>query len=332
MSFHPVFANVVGQSSAKTLLSQSLDSLKNGGETVWPLLVAQGGGGKSKLGRAFLDGARAMGVHTHFFNSPEEFRADGENWETLCNLISLANDGERVMIGLDEYHLIKNRATVRMEAFHSLLMKCADKGNSRKALPWQGETVTLNRGNITFVLMTNFPEELDKSGAFQSRFDRVELDPYSVSELTEILQVMLTNEGFQPANENTLAMIAKCGRGTARPMEKIVDRLKIAHNASGKATKTINRQDVIEALLVSKMYPQGLADWEVKLLGLCKANPKIDQVILSSLPNVEAKALRKGKGYLIDKNFAVQTRGGFQTTTIGGQYLDAIKKEGFAVA
>lgn len=333
ISINAVFERTIGQGRAKTLLSQSIASAINGGLTLWPLLSQQAGGGKSHFARLYVEALRDQAeFEALFFNSPEEFRGEGEAWESLTNMIKEASLGaRRVVIFIDEYHLIHNRPTVRMERLHALLMKAADKGNQGKALPWEGETVVLDRSKICFVLATNFPHQIDKSGAFQSRFDHIALEDYNVEELTGILQIMLQNAGFQPASEKTLSMIAKCGRGTARPMEKIIDRLKMAHNASGKATMTINREDVISALHTSKMYPHGLQSWEVRLLDFCKANPRIDQVIKATMPHVEGKALSKGKGFLIEREFAVQTRSGFQTTTRGVQYLDEIVKAGFPV-
>jgi hypothetical protein len=327
-NIHPVFKETVGQEFAKLRLSQSIYSGANDGIMAQPLLEAEPGNGKSHLMRLTIDGYRAAGFDTLYFNSPEEFREGGANFDSLLQLLT----GDRKFaIAIDEFHMIDHRKTVRLEKVKAFLMKALDKGNDGKDIRFDSSTlVNFSRRRGCFLLGTNFPGALDKSGAFQSRCDRIQLDLYSVEELVEILQGMLHNEGFSDVAENTLKQIARCGRGTARPMERLVDQIKMEREAKGEKRTTINRENVLTALKMCRMYPKGLSMNEVKLLLACE-QPQRNNVMLAQFPNIESKVLDKTKSYLITEGLGVQLSAGFQRTTWGTQYLADIKKEGFVV-
>ena len=335
MNINPVFNHVVGQETAKVRLSQSIASAVNGGEMNSPLLTAEAGVGKSHLARAAIQGYKDAGFDTLTFNSPAEFREKGE---AFSSFISLLMDSPKYAIFIDEAHEINGSqgqaATVQLAKVRSFLMKALDKGNEGREIRLDSElVVNFSRKKGSIILATNFPHMLDKSGAFQSRCDHIPLDLYNENELIQILQGMLVKEGFQTANENTLAMIARCGRGTARPLEKIVGQLKIQLSAEGKKKHTINREDVISALKLSKMFPRGIKGWEIDVIKLCHGRALRDGHITSLLPHVEPEALRKSKGYLIEGCKLMQaTTHGIMTTTLGSRYVDTLKNEGFLAA
>ncbi len=325
----PQFENVVGQDIAKIRLTESVLSARNDGEMLSPLITAEAGVGKSKIAKAYIEALEADGTDVLVFDSPEEFRSKGEAFSSLLTLLM---DSPKYAIFIDEAHKLNYKPTVQSDKVKAFLMKALDKGNSNKTIRLDDEiTVSFNRSKGSIVLATNFPEILDKSGALQSRCDHIRLDNYTPDQLVEILQNMLKGEGFQSANEATLGMIARCGRGTARPMEKIIGQLKITNMSHGGSKKTINREDVIHALKLSKMFPRGLNAGEIEILNKC-VRPLRDNTLLAILPNMETQALKKSKGYLMGEcEFAVQSSQGFQTTDKGRRYLEGIKKEGFTV-
>lgn len=329
-SFHPAFDGIVGQAIAKQNFTDSISSAKNDGEMISPLITAAAGVGKSKIARAYISALADEGFDTLSFDSPEEFRSKGEAYSSLMSLIM---DSPRYAIFIDEAHLLRYKATVQTDTMLAFLMKALDKGNNRKTIRIGAETTAVfDRCKASIVLATNFPNILDKSGALQSRCDLMELEEYTEPQLVKILQGMLVAEDFRPASEKTLAMIAKCGRGTARPMEKIVGKLKIANNAAGGTKHTINRDDVISALRLSKMFPRGLHPEEIKIMKKCLNVPVRDNVLLATLPSMEQAGFRKSKGYLMGEcGFLAPTTGGSATTEKGRRYLEECRKSGFAV-
>lgn len=323
-----VFADTIGQSHAIQLLSQSIASGINGGEMFSPLVVAEAGGGKTHLMQRKIQALKEAGLKTLFFSSPEEFRERSSNYDSFVELIT---GSDPFAIAIDELHMIHHRKTVQLDKIWAFLMKALDRTNEGRMIRFDAETsTTFSRKRGCFILGTNFPEKLDSSGAFQSRCDIIKLDPYSVDELVQILQVMLQKEGFQAANENTLKQIARCGRGTARPMASLISQLKMGRSASGETRKTINREDVFEALKLSKMFPRGLRNNEIKLLKLCNM-PLRDNVILATLPDMEKDTLSKSKGFLIGQGFATPLPSGLQTSILGKTYLEQSRKEGFVI-
>lgn len=324
-----VFKDTVGQKRAVTQLSESIASAKNGGEMMSPLFIQQAGGGKTHLMTRYLKGLKDdAGINTIFFNSPEEFRESGANWDSIVEMIT---NGKRFGIGCDESHMLENRKTVRLEKFKAYVMKALDKNNHKRTFRFDGQTTcNFNRKLGSICFGTNFPDDLDGSGALQSRFDVIELDPYTTDELVQILQGLLVESGFQEANEDTLTRIARCGRGTARPMEKIIGQIKMTRDSVGWTRKSINKDDVFNALKLKRMFPRGLTEDEIKMLHLCKT-PRRDSVISAFLPMVEKGVIKRAKGFLMAQGFAEQTSQGFIATIEGQAYLLQSKKEGFAV-
>ncbi len=322
------FENIIGQAIAKGRLIESLQSASNGGEFLQPFMIGEAGLGKSKLNRAYCEAARELGFDVLSFESPEEFRSEGPAFDSIMQIFE---QSDKFVIHIGETHLFKQRNTVRMDKLFAFLMKCLDKGNYGKAIRFDdNRTFTFSPKRGSFVFDTNFPHLLDKSGAFQSRLDTMVLDKYTEEELVQILQVMLIEAGFQEANEGTLGMIARCGRGTARPMEHIVSQLKITRHASGEARKSINKADVLNALLKQKMYPRGLQTHEIQILNRIH-KPLRDNVLSASMHKIEKAVFNESKGFLINQALAAPTPQGLQLTDFGKTYLATAAKEGFPV-
>jgi len=325
------FDHIIGQNIAKTRLIESIQSGAKDKEMLSPLLIGEAGKGKSALKNAYLNGMREIGADVLSFETPAELRSKGAHFSSFIQCII---ESPKYCIAFDEAHEINGAAgqaaTVQLAQVRQFLMKALDKTNQNKAIRLNDEMVVdFNRARGSILLATNFPHVLDKSGAFQSRCDTIILDDYTDDELVAILQGMLKNAGFQAACDKTLSVIAKCGRGTARPLEKLVDQMKITSNA-GDGKKTINRDDVRNALRMTKMYPLGLQAWEVNILKRTQL-PIRDNVLQSVLPNIEKVTFNKSKGYLLGKGLASQTTQGIQRTDKGERYLKEIVSQGFAV-
>lgn len=320
------FGHIVGQNIAKERLSNSVLSASNGGTVLSPLLIGEAGLGKTKMMDAYGDALEEQGFDVIRHKSPEEFRAKGAYFDRIRQCIL---EGGKWALMIDEGHLFKKRATVQMDMIFAFLLKALEKQNGHP-IQFGEDAVVFDRTKNVVCLATNFPKELDKSGAFQSRCDTVILDKYTTPELIEILQKMLVGAGLKPANEKTLHAIASCGRGTARPMERIVDQLAIDLKAYGDKT-TINREDVVTALRLSKMFPMGLEPFEIQLLQRCKDQILRDNVIRATMPQVEKTQFDNSKGFLMGHGLVVHTGKGLQTTDNGRKYLIETGKMGFTL-
>lgn len=308
------FTTTVGQEIPKARLQNSIESAHNGGPVLLPLLKGEKGLGKSHLMKGYRQGLEDAGFDCLMFKSPEEFRNAGENFDKLRTVIL---ESKKWAIFIDEAHNFKNRATVRMDQIYNFILKATEKQNGEPVRFDSDNQVVVDRSRNVFCLATNFPKVLDKSDAFQSRLDQIDLARYTQPQLVEILKVMLSEHGFI-ANEKTLAMIANCGRGSARPMERIVDQLRVQLAAAGK--NTINRDDVILSLQLAQFYPQGLSTHEIMILNRCM-NPTRDNVLLASLPNIENSAFKESKGFLLERRLVTVDSKGLSTTDHGRVYL-----------
>ena len=321
------FDKVIGQDLAKTDMMHSVASFANGGPALSPLITGEKGNGKTHVATAYCDALREMGVSV-LERQPDELRTP----EGFNELINFIEDSDKWAVWIDEIHLLKKRSTVQLERVMNMIMKMLDKANHGSPVQvTQDKTLVFRPETGIFMGTTNFPEQLDKSGAMQSRFDKMELDLYTVPELVDILGLMLSGFGFNGVAEKTLTQIAKCGRGTARPMEKLVKKLVMNNAAEGKKTKTINRDDVARALRLSRMYPQGLEYHEVQIMAEGVDKIMKDSMILSRFPKIERPQLRKSKGYLQSIEFLHDTSKGVKTTPKGVRFLNDVKKAGFEV-
>ena len=320
------FEHIVGQSIAKERLTNSVMSASNGGTILSPLLIGEAGLGKSKMMDAYGDALEENGFEVIRHKSPEEFRNKGAYFDRIRQTIL---EGGKWALMIDEGHLFKHRSTVQMDLIFAFLLKALEKQNGHP-IQFGEDAVVFDRTKNVVCLATNFPRVLDKSGAFQSRCDTVILDKYTQDELVEILQKMLVGAGLKPANEKTLHAIASCGRGTARPMERIVDQISMDLKAKGDKI-TVNREDVVTALRLSKMFPLGLEPFEIQLLQRCKKEILRDNVIRATMPQVEKSQFDNSKGFLMGHGLVVHTGKGLQTSDNGRRYLDQTSKMGFTL-
>ncbi len=315
------FDKIIGQDRAKSRLLASIRSFQRQGITLSPLFCAQKGGGKTVLADAYgLELEKAGAIFTKF-SSPEEFREEGDSWN---NLVKFFTGPERAVLFVDEAHLINFKNTRRLDKARAALMKSLDKSNSGKIIVLDSETAfTFSRQQKTIILATNFPGKLDPSGALQSRMDKIDLDEYTNDELLTILKLMLTNKGFHHLNDGTVEIVSKCGRGSCRPMEKIVDELTIL--LSGKKTKTITKEEVKMALRNIKLYPFGLNENEIKILEKLSKPLRLAHA-LAALPQIEARVFKQSVGYLFSLELLKPHGTLVKTSNKGVKYLEELKE------
>lgn len=322
------FSGIVGQELAVQKIKLAIESASLGDDLTNFLKTAPAGNGKTALARAMQKAYSAMGYETLWFDSAEDFRVKGEQYDSLIQAIMEPDlIGEKgVVVFIDEAHKFRHKATVQLDKVYRFIMAFADGNNKGKTVRLGDDmTAVVNRKKLAFVLMTNFPSVLDKSGAFQSRFEQIKLDLYSKDELVQILQIQLEKNKLKPANEKTLSLIANTGRGTARPMEKIVEQLRNLATVQGK--NTINRDDALQAMRLARVYPNGASVEEIRLLGLAK-QPMADKTLLSIL-NMESQTFNASKAFLLGIGYACHARGGIVVTDKGSRYLSDITKDGF---
>lgn len=323
---HSNFAGIVGQKRAKELLSAGIVAAGAGRAAIQPLIDAPAGCGKTEVAHRYLDALESQGFRTMRFASPREIRLAGGGWD---DFVSMVTDYETpYAVYFDEAHEMVSDNVKNMSTLFTFIRKAMDRTNeNRDIVLSEGFSTRFNRAKNVIMLSTNFVHQLDKSGALQSRFDHLKLDLYREDELKQILTRMMTINNMTWANEDVLTTIARCGRGTARPIKNIVEQtLTVVGN-----DRPLTMDDTMRVLRLMKLFPKGLSTEEIQLLQMATNREIKDNQFLASVPSMEPAQLRMSKCYLTspDVNFLCITPRGMETTKRGKQYLALIASKGF---
>ena len=323
---HPNFAPIVGQTRAKERLSAGINAIQNGRAAIQPLLTAPAGCGKTEIAHRYLDALASQGFKTMRLASPKEMRLAGPLWDQFISTVMDYTTPYAIFI--DEAHHMAQDTVKNMTTLHSFLLKALDRTNTGRDVTISDELVTrFERNRNVFILGTNYMNILDKSGALQSRFDHVQLDMYDEDELKQILTRMMTENGMTWESEDVLSIIARCGRGTARPIKNIIEQtLTIIGN-----DHDLTKQEALHVLKLCRMFPKGLTHDEVKLLQVCQNKELRDSQAMAMIPSFSPTDLRNSKGYLTSPQvgFLNITSRGMETTRIGAAYLNFLFQQGF---
>ncbi len=318
-------ANLVGLTDVKTTVQLAIDSIAKGGPFQPLLFTAQQGGGKSDVLAAYVSKAKKEGVKVLFMKSPAVMRlSDSLEWSLFIQYIQYASEGERVLIAFDEIHEMCEDKTVQLKQAYRIIRDILGAKNGEQVKLGEEVTFTVNHKALGFAGATNFPENLDRgnTSAFRGRWQECELAPYTEAECTTILQRMMVRYGLRPACDKTLAIISKCARnGSARPLQKLVERLDTIGRSKDK--RTVNVDDVAQAMRLSKIYPYGLTQGEVGILDMCSKEGKgIRQNVLVAMNTTNIK---ESVAYLLGHKFLGMDKG-YVITVRGRKYLTDIAK------
>lgn len=317
----PEFDSVVGQDRYKSMLSLSANAGDNGGEMLSCFVHGEKGLGKTHLLHAYGGALTANNPNRRYhFIKPREVRAIGEEYNRLVESII---SGEEYVIIVDEAQDLVITPTQQTRKLLNFFRNALDGNNKGKLITYDGEQMTMfDRKRHVICLATNFPYMLDKSGALQSRFTNVELDLYNEVELIQITGLMADAEEFRfILNENEdvtpANLIARCGRGSARFLERIFEQLRLFN------TKEITLRHVQVALRNLKMFPRGLNFTEITLLKAAQKTP-IKKSQFLSMTAMDTEELRKSIAYLAnpETRFLIESSSGYlETTKRGKSYL-----------
>ncbi len=276
-----------------------------------------------KLAESVRSGADApQGM---FLKSPQEIRLANDAWFGFINAVQ---DGEPIVV--DEFHEADQSSTVQLKKFKGIIKGLLDGGAGKvRTVRLDDETsISLPAEKVFFAVATNYPQKIKDGPAIVSRFGgETPLELYTEEELTTILLRMTAAVGLRIA-ENTVALIARCGRGTARPLEAMTAHLRKMATVSGK--DTINREDTIAAMQSLRLYPQGVNEREVSMLVRCKGGG-VTRQSLPILYNAEQKAIAGEVAFLASHHFVSVRAGTVTTTEKGNAFIDQLKREKFTL-
>lgn len=331
------FAHLVGQGGPITRRIKAWQAYYLGANPVGAFFTGAAGLGKTALMRA--DAAAATlairaraereGAFPHapeFYASAGELRRAGEAWSKF---IGHAMGPGSSFIYLDEMHELFAGSTVQTGKIVSLIKGLSDpeRGTIREVSFGDEGAVIRHASTVAFVCGTNFPSKLKDAEAILSRLGRIELEQYSDEELCAIAAIIAKAAGLR-VDDGTLSTIARCGRGTARPVQKIVEAL--AREALLLNKHSVNKADVVRVMLELELYPIGLTRNEVAILVQgCKGY--VSKTTLAMVYNVEAKQIAESAAFLALKGMVTIKGATLATTQEGRNYLEALAKCKFRV-
>ena len=328
------YSHLIGQTTIIRRRVKIWTAYAMGANPEGAFLQGAAGLGKTALLRADLNACQLAGEIRKetekplFYQSAGELRLAGENWTRFMG--EFLTPGGTGICYLDEMHeLFSPSATVQTGKIISLIKGLSDsqRGDFRQVSFGDEGTVERHAGNIAFVVATNFPEKMKDAEAILSRLGVYELALYSPDELTAIAVILADAAGIKVA-ENTISVIAHCGRGTARPVEKIVQALKRESLLAGKST--VNKADVVNVMRDLELYPRGLTLHEVSMLiHGCKGY--VSKVTLATVFNVSAKAIADSVAFLHSADMIAVKGSTFTTSQIGRDYIAAIAADKFTM-
>lgn len=128
--------------------------------------------------------------------------------------------------------------------------------------------------------------------------------------------------------ENTLELAARCGRGTARPLESIIAHLSRVAAIAGKAT--INRAEILDAMRALELFPLGVSAREISILIRSKG-AGIAARMVPIVYAIEPKSASLSIAFLANLGFVSVRAGVVTMTTKGDAYLNQLAAEKFAL-
>jgi Holliday junction resolvasome RuvABC ATP-dependent DNA helicase subunit len=256
-----------------------------------------------------------------FIESAGEFRTCRDEFSKFR--ASLQSDGGTIV---DELHemgtLVQGAETIK--AFKALLKD--DRSSPLRSVKFDdGGEISRPACEIFVGTGTNFPGDISDKAAVISRFGGLtQLELYNGAESREILALILKDKGIR-ISDGSLDLIADCGRGTARPLEKLVSKLAQIATVAGKAT--VNREDCFAAMIALDVLPLGLTKRELGIIKLCKV--KQDKQGIATHYKVGQKELVDDFGTLRQLGFITTKGSSLIQSVTGAAYLQQIATKGF---
>jgi Holliday junction resolvasome RuvABC ATP-dependent DNA helicase subunit len=312
------FANVIGQERIKSRLMASINAPEDA-KLAQVGLYGQAGLGKTQIGRAYANALAEKHGWEILAVTPEMLRLSDSPFFIQFKHWLAADTGILLM---DEIHELSGINTVQMQKILSFLLKALDEQNEGSLITFDAdESYYFDKSKKVIIGMTNHKDKM--SSALVSRMAECDLQPYSTEEMQNITLFMLANNGMTVDSEKTLKVLAMASKGTARPLDNMVNHFALL------GQETITLKIAIQAMIDLNMFPKGLTRDEVRLIELAQqAKPKA--VLRLQLPNLttfnDSIAYMMGLGFLELHGQNIKTTTGKKSGTV---FLQQLRASGF---
>lgn len=178
----------------------------------------------------------------------------------------------------------------------------------------------------SFVVATNEIAKL--SPAFISRFERLDLSPYTVEQMEEMIARGLEDSNIQ-FHDNTLRILSECFRGSARDIVQWFNAIK--RRVLIKGRKVISREDCYDILRARKVFPRGVTAVELGTLIALETRGRLQLKQLASINGCAPAEQDSNESFL--RKLGLMGTDGTRFITAGGiSYLAELREEKFIPA
>lgn len=328
------FAGLVGQSSAKKRRVAAWSAYALGENPESAFFRGAAGLGKTAMMKADIQAAKIAAeirgeiAEPKYFDSAGSLRRNGEEFSIFMGDALDAKSGA-LFVYLDEMHELFP-STVQSAKIVQMVKGLTDsqRGDVRRVSFGDEGDVTRHASQVAFVCGTNFPHKVKDYDAIVSRLGGIDLDLYTTAELCEIASLLAKKSGLT-INEETLAMMARCGRGTARPVEKMIASAKREAVILGKST--LNRAEIVGIMRDLSLYPRGLARHEIIMLAMSEKDGYIKKQTIATALAIENATVADSLAFLQGTGFVHIQGSQYTITKEGRDYLASIHAAKFVI-
>jgi Holliday junction resolvasome RuvABC ATP-dependent DNA helicase subunit len=299
-----LFKNIIGQSEAKRKMSFWIDRYPENKMIPNLLVIAPKGQGKTTIAREAAKGLYEFDEDGKIVEIPSTKHACGSkpkrkafhevNCSTLKNVKQFINwfiqhvQDKYVTILFDEASEIPRDVSMALLTFLN------PNPTNRNTFVSDDYTCEVDFTRQTFIFATSEAQKVFH--ALEDRLEKVELEPYTMDELSRIVQMGLPEVDCQ---DDVLLDVATVLRGNARAAQKMAGNISLFL----RGRKTFGRNDWGDLTKILSIYPLGLNPTEVQILRfLAQNNLGTSLTGLSAKTGMSREALQKHTELYLQKN------------------------------
>jgi Holliday junction resolvasome RuvABC ATP-dependent DNA helicase subunit len=305
------FDNIIGQEKVKKRLNFFLEGQAKSRLSPHILFSAARGSGKTLIAQTYAD---------QLINSEGKIRRRMTiNCSSIKTLKRFVNDilaahviGKEITILFDEASEIPEDMTM---ALLTILNPNQQNSNS---FSYDDLTIDFDFKNVTFLFATTEAHKINP--ALMDRLERVDLEQYSIENLSAIVQ----KNSAANITDVAIEQISKVLRGNARKATQMANH--IALYLSTKNKQTFDIDDWKEFCSNMGINPLGLSPMEIRVLQCLAEKSETTLTNLSAKTHMTRESLQRDiEMYLQKTNLMEVTPTGRKLTHAGRQYLETLK-------
>jgi Holliday junction resolvasome RuvABC ATP-dependent DNA helicase subunit len=305
------FDNIIGQEKVKKRLNFFLEGQAKSRLSPHILFSAARGSGKTLIAQTYAD---------QLINSEGKIRRRMTiNCSSIKTLKRFVNDilaahviGKEITILFDEASEIPEDMTM---ALLTILNPNQQNSNS---FSYDDLTIDFDFKNVTFLFATTEAHKINP--ALMDRLERVDLEQYSIENLSAIVQ----KNSAANITDVAIEQISKVLRGNARKATQMANH--IALYLSTKNKQTFDIDDWKEFCSNMGINPLGLSPMEIRVLQCLAEKSETTLTNLSAKTHMTRESLQRDiEMYLQKTNLMEVTPTGRKLTHAGRQYLENLK-------